>query len=458
MPRRVQDILPGDRRSIRDIPIERKSPVESGTRNYRKEPASTNTREVKIHRVDKGESIGRMLVTPPPSQSHKKRNTKWLLVTTGAILVIAGVGFVASTYFSKATFTIVPKTIPFSVDGTFVAKNSVTDGSLAYDLVTIHGTASTTVPASDGPAVSTKAQGKVTVYNSYSAKAMTLIAGTRISNDSGLIYKLKSSIVIPGYTKKGDNTIPGSITTSVIADQAGESYNISHNDSISDFKIVAYKDSPKYDYVYARIASDFKGGFVGTKKIISPTVTASTTELLKTKLTSSLVDQIKTATPEGYIMYDNSYVVSFSPVVVGGVDSDSASITEEATLNGILFKKSNLIANIGGAKAITSFGDFTYDALGLEKLEYNISNLKDFSPEKKNTLIVHFKGDLKLVGIVPIDELKKKFAGISLAETVDVLKAYISVIDINKSSGELAPPWAKVPSDPQRVVIKIQKP
>ena len=60
-----------------------------------------------------------------------------------------------------------------------------------------------------------------------------------------------------------------------------------------------------------------------------------------------------------------------------------------------------------------------------------------------------------LVGSVPVEELKSKFAGLSPSETETVLRGYKPVIEIEKSYGEIIPPWSKVPSNPNKISIEV---
>ena len=266
---------------------------------------------------------------------------------------------------------------------------------------------------------------------------------------------MTSSVVIPGFTTSGGNTIPGTLVTIVSADQPGDKYNILKTDSVSDFKIVAYKDTSKYNSMYGRLAGDISGGFVGTQKVISTAMLASTTRELENKVTASLLTQVKAAIPNGYIMYPNAYVATFSTPTVNTIDAKSASVTVQGNLSGIIFKKNELVLRIAGDKAVETFDGFAYEAKGLEDLDFSIANLKDFSPEKKNSLIIKLKGDAKLMGVIPVDSLKKKLAGLSLTETESVFRSYKPVIDIDKSSGEITPPWSKVPMDPSRIEIEV---
>jgi hypothetical protein len=317
MPRRVQDILPGDRRSIRDIAVPRHSDEKTAVKTIshlafeRKAPRTKGETELKIHRVEERsernekEPMRRMAMTPPPAKRKSfKKKWVWLTIMLGIIVIVAGAAFIASTYFSRAVFTITPKVIPITVNSPLVIKAGVStdSGDLTYEVITMKATQSVTVPAADGPVISVKAGGKVNLYNAYSASSIRLIAGTRISGDSGLIYRLTSSVVIPGLTKPSGSIVAGSVSTSIIADQAGPEYNISRADSISDFKIVAYKGGLRYDTVYARLTSDVSGGAMGTKKIVPATVLASSTTALKSSILTSLLTQVRNQVPKDYVM------------------------------------------------------------------------------------------------------------------------------------------------------------
>ncbi|MDE2041007.1 MAG: hypothetical protein KGI59_01310 [Patescibacteria group bacterium] len=482
MPRRVQDIVQRDRRSIRDIDLEKqqkaaanKRPRESDARDdsdsFR--PAITRAR---ISKDDEpvGESqppeempisreksmLRRMPITPPPDAPSRPRvssgRLKRLIIAVVIIVGIGAIGFVASSRYSHASFTIVPKVIPVAVNGTYVAQATPAQDALSYVVVTLKGNASTTVPAIDGAPTSIKAAGTVMLHNSYSAQPVRLIAGTRLSNDAGNIYRLTGSVVIPGMTTAGGSTIPGTVSVQVAADQPGAQYNIAKNDTFASFKIVAYKGSPKYDSIYASATTDIAGGFIGTKKTISPAIAASTTARLQSLITSSLQSQLAAVVPDGYIMYPSNYATSWDLPVIGDNSPSLASFSLQGTLYGILFKKSELAAKFSANQSNTGFGTTGYTSPGLESLNVIITNIKDFSPDKKNSLVIHASGSFKLVGAVPIDEIRQKLEGQPLSATEDILRSYSPAIE--SGSGELVPPWARIPTDPSRIAITIQNP
>lgn len=467
MPRRVQDIVPNTHRSIRDIPVERPNaivaPIQppAKTKSGRSIPLRKPEKEIESE-VDVREDIGEEIISPrgrrsmiPPTQPRKSSSKKWLLVLTGIICLVAVAGYLASVYFSYATFAITAKTIPLAINSTYISKNVPEKGVLTYELAVVKGEEEIVVPASDGPKVSTSAKGKITVYNAATTQPQLLIAGTRFADESGRIYRLTSSISVPGYTKPGASIIPGSIVATVAADQPGQSYNITRTSSVSDFKIVAYKGTPKYETMYARISTDIVGGFVGTEKKIDPKVLTSTTAELKSKITTSLLEEIKGTIPDGYVMYNDAYVAEFSSPVIGGDDPKTAIVSMNGVVYGILFKKDELVKRIAGEQALETFDGLPYETRGLESLEFSVANAQEFSPSKKNTLIIKLKGETLLVGSIPEAELKQKFAGLALTETGDILREYKPIIEIEQSSGSVTPPWAKIPSSPDRVTIEI---
>lgn len=384
---------------------------------------------------------------------RKRRRWPWAVV--GVVAAAAAAGYASSAYFSRATFDIVPVIIPVSTNTTVVASKSAASSTIAYETARFDASASASVPAINGPYVSTKATGTVTVYNAYSGQSQRLIAGTRLSNDSGLVYRLTGSVVVPGYTTPKGSIIPGAVSTTIVADQPGPDYNISKSDSLSDFRIVAYKGTPKYQGFYARLASDFTGGFTGNRKTVNPSVLASTTANLKAAIAAELLAKAKAAVPAGYVMYDKGYTLSFPAPSVNGTTADTATVTLSGTLYGVMFKETDLVKKLA-PDATAKFDGSAYTTPGLASLSFTIANQSDFSPARGSTLIARLKGDFALVGTVPTEELKRKVAGLRLSETKKVLEFYGAVIDVTKSSGELFPSWASsVPTDQNRITVVI---
>jgi len=440
MPRRVEDIIINDRRSVRSVRAEK--PVERV-----RMPAE------------------RIRVTPPPIKDRPRKASRAnkakkisLLAFLAVVLIVAGTAYIASTYFSRATFTIVPVTIPVSVDNvTIVATGTSTSGYLRYEILKYSGVASTSIPAADGQYISAKASGAVVLYNSYSTQGQRLIAGTRFIGENGMTYRLPSSIFIPGYSSTNGSLVPGTIKTAVVADEAGAQYDMARANGTDMLKIAAYQGSPRYDTVYARLASDIAGGFAGAKKTVNQALLASTTKDIQDMLTKSLLVQAKAGVPADYVTYDNAYGTVFADPAIGGSTAHSATITVTGTLYSVIFKKTDLAAKLAGQGSIDRFGKSAYSISGLESLKFAITNPGTFRPAKANTLIARLNGNIELTGTVSIDGLRSKLAGLPLSGTQGVFASYSSVIDIAKSSGELFPSWSgAVPKDLNRISIILK--
>ncbi len=468
MPRRVEDVIRSDRRSIRDVvPEVSESPKSRGSKPAPEEtPKPEKTRAVPIHKLmvtapihvgNTGKSFDK--VRKQKEAPAKKARLWWMVTVFLVVGFVATAGYIASIYYSRATFTIAPVTIPVPVDTTIIATATSTAGYLSYKAVPFTGTTQTVVPASTGALISAKASGSVTLYNNYAKDAQRLNAGTRLSNDSGLIYRLTGSVIIPGYTVSAKGVVtPGRLVVPVIADQAGAEYNISKLDSAVTFKIVAYMGGPRYSTFYGHPASDIAGGFSGQKKTVDKTLLASTTANLQASLTEELLAKARAAVPQGYIMYDTAYKTVFSAPTLSGTTTSTATVTLNGTLYSVLLRASDLTVKLVGAEKVNSFNSFPYRAPGLESLTFTITNPKDFSPAQQNTLIARVKGDVKLVGIIPVDVLKHKLAGLSLTQTSAILKSYSSIIDMSRSSGELFPSWSQsVPTNEDRISVVVKE-
>jgi hypothetical protein len=461
MPRRVEDIVPSNRRTVK----EKAAAPEQKPRTRR--PA----KDAPALRDDEVEDVvpirkSNIRVTPPPAAPRPRkaasRASKARKIGVGVfaavVAIVAGTAYVASTYFSHATFTIVPITMPVNVNSTtIVATGTSTPGYVRYQLIPYHGAASTTLPAADGTFSSTKATGTVTLFNSYATQGQRLIAGTRFSDENGLIYRLQSSVVVPGYTSAGGNMSPGTIRATVVADEAGSQYNMAKNDAGTELHVVAYKGAPRYETIYAKAYAGMAGGFSGTKKIVNQTLLASTTADIQMALTKSLIAQALAHVPDGYVTYPAAYGTSFAPTDVSGTDPKKAVVTVSGTLYSIVFKKTDLAAKLAGQDAVDRFGKSPYSIDGIENLSFTITNPSTFRASKSNTLIARLSGSMTLKGNVPVAELTHKLAGIPLADTRTVFASYGSVIDISKSSGELFPSWAgSVPKDEKRITINLK--
>jgi hypothetical protein len=367
------------------------------------------------------------------------------------VVVFAAIGYVATAYFARATFTVVPKVVSVEVNSIFPIsqRDSSASSTILYAPLVLEDTATTSVPSTVGPVLNTKAQGPVIIYNTFSDKPQKIIAGTRFANASTKVYRLASSVVVPGYTLSSKKVIvPGSVKAVLVADQAGDKYNITDSSSISDFKVLSYKDTTKYDSIYARLTGTFSGGFSGSQSIISPSVMTSAVSSLQANLVDSLTKQAQTLVPSGFVFYKTAYKASFSAPTIKKETSTTSSVSIKGSINFFALQEKDLIASLAGSNTLQIFGKSTYRDSGLDSLEVQ----PIFST---STVSLKIKGSFDLIGSLSVDEFKKIVMGKTSDETKDALKIYQPVVET--ISGEVMPPWARIPNDPGRISVIIDQ-
>src|SRR3989344_5651622 len=118
-----------------------------------------------------------------------------------------------------------------------------------------------------------KSRGTITIYNEYSTSPQALIATTRFEyiqggKVSGFVFRTLQSVAIPGMKVENGVTVPGKIDVGVIADKAGQTYNI----PAGDFGITAWRekgDTARYEKIYGRSSESMRGGILGKAKVVS---------------------------------------------------------------------------------------------------------------------------------------------------------------------------------------------
>ena len=90
------------------------------------------------------------------------------------------------------------------------------------------------------------------------------MATTRFVTPDGKLFRLVSSVTVPGAQVTNGQIVPSSIDAPVAADQPGDAYNVG---PVNKLTIPGFQGSPKYNAFYGQLASGTSGGFVGTKAV-----------------------------------------------------------------------------------------------------------------------------------------------------------------------------------------------
>lgn len=310
----------------------------------------------------------------PMSDMHapKRRFLLMPILSFLGILAILGGALFLLGFFTTASVSITPRQEAISVSGTLSAERG--GGELSFETISVQGEESEEVPADLQRQVEERASGTIVIYNAYSTAPQRLIKNTRFATTDGKIFRVKDSVVVPGMTTENAETTPGSVEAVVVADEAGEKYNIKLLSTEADLTIPGFKGDPRYTKFYARLKTEMTGGFSGTKKFPSEQVIAETREALRARLTEKLSKDIQAQTQilNGFIVYPGATrsVLADDPSI--SIDGSRATITERGVISGIMFKKDELAQHIA-KKSLATFDGGEMDIPDMETLVFSFS-------------------------------------------------------------------------------------
>ncbi len=425
-----QDIIPPEKRSIRNIPIPSRSkkkreetpeeevytdkaPVPEEYQHYKEEdPPEESVVAPKRHTRKKEVSED---FEPIRATSVKKGFGGRIGMWSIAILSICALFFAFSLFLSKATVTVKAKTASIEVAKEISATKDGT-GGLSYSTITTEDTKEATVAGKGEKEVTEKARGKLIIYNNFSKATQNLVANTRFETPEGLIFRLEKATVVPG--QKADSAgklIPGSVEVSVIADVAGSKYNIAP----SDFTIPGFKNDPKFNAIYARSKVAFAGGMEGKVAVISDEERKIAKESLETELTTSLKEKIKAEIPKEFFLPEGAFTVTvnFSEPIPG--EANKATIKATGKIVGYIFNQNQLVNALSeeqiSPNAMVAISEGTVE--------------KGSVKETNGTLNAKMSGVFSYSFLIDEEKLKEELKGKSKEDVSEFLKTFEGLAD-----------------------------
>jgi hypothetical protein len=376
-------------------------------------------------------------------KGHLSRNGSKIALWVTAVVCLLIVFYVFSIVFAGATLTVTPKEVNLSINSTLTANKSAgTVSALTFQLITLSEQESKNVPASGQKNVSSKASGKIIIYNNSSTASQTLIKNTRFQSPEGLIYRIPSSISVPG--KKGG--VPGSLGVTVYADQVGSNYNI----GLSDFVLPGFKDNPvKYKNIYARSATPMTGGSSGVVSVVSDSDLQNAQKIIQSDLQTLLLKEAKAQTPEHFVLYSNAAFYTFEALPVSNQGTQTAVIAEKGTLHAIIFDKANLAQAIAKNSLSNYDGKDVYLA-HIDQLNFSLQG-NDLNAWQNDTISFTIQGQDTLIWNYSVDSLKQALVGKNAKDVPAILNNYP---EISKTELVLRPFWKNsFPDDIKKIVI-----
>ena len=439
----LQDIVPPDRRSIRNIPVPNRKKAKFDDVNNREPETRWEDESLpKIYPYEDG----------PKNEIASKYSRKgiWL----GAVLAVLIVVFAIASIFAQATIIIEPVTKIVSVGNSNVwtAKRTAVSGELGFDLLKLTKIAGMNVPANGEERVERKASGTIVIYNNADTLSQRLIKNTRFETPEGLIYRVNESVVIPGKSGQDGAAVPGSLEVMVYADDAGEKYNIGK----TDFTIPGFKtDSLRYKEIYARSKTDMTGGFAGNVKKVSDEDLAKAKAELHSTIQSELMTEAKSKVPNGFILYDDATLFEYKSLQQTDETGSSVKVNEEGTIYAMFFQRNALSAALASSLA-SELSENSLEIFEPEKIKFNLLNKEKLSPVALDEIKFTLEGEIVLIGKLDESKIRNEVAGKPKSSLQSVLSNYP---DIESADSVIRPFWKRnFPDDTDKIAVRIKLP
>jgi hypothetical protein len=440
--------------------VEKVAPVVDGKeRIITKEGEKSPEKEVMrpVERVRES-IVGRTYNAAP--EVKKKLNVKKLITSIFIFALLLGGGYYAAfVYLPEAKISLVFEESSQDFTGPIVADINLKQAEVGMDEADIINqikmpgvflkeskNLTKTYPATGKEHVERKATGEVLIYNSFSSSKQALSKGTRLSAPDGKIFLLNEAINVPGANVEDGKIVPSSIKVAVTSEKTGSSYNIG---PVSRFRIVGFKDTPKYEGFYGQSKESMSGGFVGDVKVPTKDDISKAKEDIKKSLQGVLRTQVLSTLPKESKVLDGADEFVVTKEVVGSeVDkSGKFSVTDWADFKIFTFKEGDLISALASNLASES-----KDNLVLKEKSFEYSNPKpDFSDGTMNVDVV-FKSTW-----VKAFDLEGFKAGAVGKNEIELKEMIFKLPGIKSAEVKLWPVWIKtVPGNLNKTSVDVE--
>jgi hypothetical protein len=393
---------------------------------------------------------------PPYVEAPRRKDSfskKWYALI--ALIVFLGGSFIFLSSRPNVIVSVTPRNEikPISLSATAQSVGAST--TLAYTLLEEVEETSFTIPAAGSKDIDRRAQGQIVIFNSFSTSPQTLAARTRFEGTGGKIFRITSSVRVPGYTTKAGTITPGSIEVTVYADETGDDYNI----GLSDFTLPGLKsNATQYAKIIARSKTEMSGGFSGKIKLYDEAALQTEKVAAEKKLSESLSTKIQAKVPADSTLFTKALAYTYAYDVNDRVDVNKAdepvTVKLTATARGMLLKTADVYTLL----ARDSYPEVAepIEVANLSEVIFTPSSPDALTQKTPEDITFTLTGDAHFVWAVATEAVQKALAG-SPKDTASyqaIFKEnFPTVISANVES--FSPFWMRhFPNDPSTITIK----
>ena len=449
--------------AVEDVSIENPAKEKEPSRFTPIEDSNFNSKEDK--KGEFGNLFGDKINENLEDNSQEKKNNvnkgagKFLWVFSLIIIFLVG-GVVAYLFIPKAEVKVAPKQIQKNINLSIKAGDEFQGEDYPSDTIVLDSVlieeedvVSNIFDATGEKSSATKkARGTITIYNDFSEASQILVATTRFLSEEGKLFRLIKNVTVPGVSIENGNRTPGKIRAEVVADSAGEEFNIEP----TSFTIPGFEGSPKYDKFSARSEEKMKGGGGGESELSSVSEAdiekAKEESLQETK--KQLSQKIKESVGEGNVFLEEAIeyeVLDSASFPEAGAIADNFEYQLKARAKYLTFDSSEV------NKKVDIYIDD--NVLAKEKFAVKISRLdKNYGKPKNDfenkNLEVKLSINLILKGSVSETSLKRELLGKGQEGVDEVMSNHpeIQKIDASITPSSLV---SKIPKYSSRVEMDI---
>jgi hypothetical protein len=443
----IQDVVP--KKSIRNIPVSEKRTVRATKpkvvveEDYELKSVKPESKFVEKFVEEKEEPIIPELEEDLGSRYSDKKPTSKKKIFIGGGIVVAFIAlFLTLNAFHSVKVTVTPKSFNATVSGEIVAKRAAGALDMPFESMLLKKEGAVVVKSTGQQNVQKKATGTIVIFNNHSTAPQRLIKNTRFETPEGLIYKIDSSVTIPG--KKG--TVPGSVEANVSADEVGDKYNV----GLTDFTIPGFKGDPRFTNFYGRSKTPMAGGFNGVMKIVSDTDRKSAEEEIKSKLSSEIFKKAQSKVPEGFVLYPKAYRIDWNNLPEESLDADQVRIKIEGVFTASVFNKKSLASYLARTY-ITEYKGEAIEIKNIDELSV-IPKSQTWKPSTDSSVTLSVTGNALFVWSIDEMALKQAMLGKPKSAFSEVLNGFNM---IEKADAKATPFWKRsFPDNVEKILIE----
>lgn len=396
--------------------------------------------------------LGRVPVRGEPKKPKtvsliSRRKIAWTLI----VILVGLLGAAAYVYFylPTAKLTLTLKTESITNDAKITVSEKVTGPDASTNQIPgkkyeVELEDSLTAPATEEKDVGRKAQGTLTLYNTYQTTPRTIVP-SRFQAADGKVFHSSEAVTLPGYTDTGGgNKTPGTVTVAVEAEEPGESYNIGP----TTFTLPALDPNLKKD-IYGKSSTAMVGGTSDMAKVVSEEDLKKAEDTLIGRIKDKAVASFRDADYTIVAAGSNTEILAYEPKPAKDEKASDFSLKIRAKLTFLAFREADLksVAADDLKNILPSDKFVVADATG--DISYELS--EDRIAE--GSMVIYYHENKRFTPLITKEKIKEEVAGLTAAEAKEKLIDQENVIDVTV---DFWPFWvSRLPLDASRTTVDI---